>query len=129
MKSPVLFSSVILLSSILVLFSCKKEGTGGHATIAASPKHHEKSIKGAIVYVKFGAKELPGKTPSDYDLTIKGEPNEDHIHIEGLMWGDYYLYAVGYDSTLAQTVSGGIPVTIKRSEKKSELSIVIPVTE
>lgn len=102
---------------------------GGQATIAAFPKHHEIAIKGATLYIKFGAKEFPGNNSGDYDLTIKGEANEDHIHIEELTWGDYYLYAVGYDSSIAKPVSGGIPVTIKRSEKKEEVNVTIPVSE
>lgn len=119
----------IILCSAIVFSSCKKEGTGGQATIAAFPKHHEKPIKGATVYLKFGTKELPGKNASDYDLTIAGEADEDHIHIEELKWGDYYLYAVGYDSSIAKAVAGGVPVTIKRSERKKEIDVDIPVTE
>lgn len=127
MKSVSLFG--VYLFAVLAFSSCKKEGTGGSATIAAFPKHHEKTIYGATVYVKYGAKEMPGKNASDYDLTIQGETKEEHVHIEELKWGDYYLYAVGYDSAIAETVSGGMPLTIKRSEKNKELHVEIHVTE
>lgn len=128
MKSAFIFSGVIFLSAVFFL-SCKKEGTGGQATIATFPKHHDKPIKGATVYLKYGAKELPGKNASDYDLTRVGDANEDHIHIEELKWGDYFLYAVGYDSTSAKVVAGGLPVTIKRNERKGEINVIVPVSE
>ena len=119
----------IIATSILLATSCKKGDTGGDATIAAFPKHHTQPIKGATVYVKFDANELPSDPTNNYDLKIVGESNEDHVHIEGLRYGKYYLYAVGYDSTIMQTVVGGIPVKIKWSERKKELDQDIPVTE
>lgn len=115
--------------TIAILFSCKKGNTGGNATIAAHIKHHSTPIKGATVYVKFDADELPSNPTSDYDLKIEGEANEDHIHIEDLRYGKYYLYATGYDSSISAPVTGGIPIKIKWSERKDELDIDVPVTE
>lgn len=129
MRVPWYYVAALSLFSMLIFSSCKKEGTGGKATIAAFPKHHEAPIKSAVIYVKFGAKEYPGKNASDYDLTITGEADEDHIHIEDLKWGDYYLYATGYDSSIAKAVAGGVPVTIKRSQRKEEVTVTIPVSE
>lgn len=129
MKILLYSAACLFLFSLLIFSSCKKEGTGGEATIVAFPKHHEKTIKGATVYVKFGTKEFSGKNASDYDLTVTGEPEEDHVHIEELKWGDYYLYASGYDSSIARVVTGGVPITIKRSEKKEEIVVQIPVSE
>lgn len=128
MKSIIKLSLSIILLSILIT-ACKKNGTGGSATLVAFPQHHGKEIKGATVYVKFKSKELPSDPTSNYDLKIVGEENEEHVHIEGMLPGDYYLYAVGYDSTISQTVKGGLPVAIKRSEKDEEKDIYIPVTE
>ena len=122
--------SISLLGTVILLATaCKKGDIGGEATIAAFPKHHSQSIKGATMYVKFDATELPADPTNKYDLKIVGEENEDHVHIEGLRYGDYYLYATGFDSTIMQPVSGGIPVTIKWSERKNELDKDVPVTE
>ncbi len=125
-KYPLVF---FFIFSMGIFSSCKKEGTGGMATIAAFPKHHETPVKGATVYVKFGAKEFPGKNFSDYDLAVKGATSEEHIHIENLKWGDYYLYAVGYDSTIFKEVRGGLAIKIKRSEREEEMDAQIHVTE
>lgn len=128
MKTIIRTISLSLLT-VTILFSCKKGDIGGDATIAAFVKHHSTPIKGATVYVKFDEQELPSDITTNYDLKIDGEANEDHVHIEGLRYGKYYLYATGFDSTIMQTVTGGIPVKIEWSERKEEIDIDIPVTE
>ncbi len=120
---------LLVIFVLSVFYSCKKNNTGGSATVAAIPQHHGSSIKGAVLYVKFGAEELPSNPTANYDLRIEGDPKEDHVHVEGLRYGHYYLYAEGYDSTIMQTVRGGLSVKIKWSERKEELDVKIPVTE
>lgn len=112
-----------------MLAGCKKSSTGGDVTIAAFPKHHSVPIKGATVYVKFDATELPADPTNNYDLKINGESNEAHVHIEGLRYGKYFLYAVGYDSTISAPVMGGVKISVKWKERKDELDIDIPVVE
>ena len=127
MKTFIKLSTIVI--AIITILSCKKSSTGGDATIVAFQAHHGKAVKGATVYVKFKAADLPSDPTNNYDLKIVGEPNEDHVHIEGLRYGTYYLYAVGYDSMITQTVKGGISAKIKWSERKQEIDINIPVTE
>src|SRR3954465_10262114 len=98
MIRKLLFAATVLN----LVASCKKNGTGGDATIVAFPEHHGRAIKGATMYVKFNAKDLPADPTNNYDLKIQGEAKEDHIHIENLLPGNYYLYAVGYDSTISE---------------------------
>ncbi len=109
--------------------SCKKAGTGGDAVIVADIKHHETPIKGATLYVKYNAEDLPSDPTNNYDLKIVGDAKEDHIHIEGLKWGKYYLYAVGFDSTISKPVIGGIGHKIKWSNRKAEIDLAVPVAE
>jgi len=125
------FVKITLVAAVLAttFAACKKNGTGGDATIAAMPGHHGKMIKGATVFVKFKATELPSNPETNYDLKIVGDAKEDHVHIEGMLPGNYFLYAVGYDSTISLPVKGGVAVTIKNSEKKKEIDVDIPVTE
>jgi hypothetical protein len=120
---------LIVIATAVIIISCKKSNTGGQCEVAAFPEHHGKSIYGATVYVKFGAKDLPNDPTSNYDLKIEGEANEEHVHIDGLRYGHYYLYAVGYDSAIAQAVTGGIALKIKWKERKQELDAKVPVTE
>ena len=107
--------------------SCKKAGTGGANTFVISPEHHGTPIKGATAYIKFDTKEQPGTDLSAYDLVQAGEVNEDHIHVEGMKPGKYYIYCVGYDPTIFSVVNGGIPLTVK--SKSGETLINVPVTE
>jgi hypothetical protein len=125
MKTKILFS--ILLISIIT--SCKKNDVGGDASVVAHIKHHSTPIKGATLYVKFKAQDLPSDPTNNYDLKIEGDPAEDHVHIEELRPGNYYLYATGWDSTISDDVVGGVALKIKWSERKDDIEIDVPVTE
>ena len=123
---------IILLNAILLISfaSCRKEGLDGNTTLVAFPQHHGKMIKGATVYVKFDATELPSNPTTNFDAKFIGEANEDHVHLKNLKWGNYFLYAVGYDSTIAQGVRGGIAKQIKYSERdETEINVNLPVSE
>ncbi len=109
--------------------ACKKNNVGGQCEVVAFPQHHGKSIYGATAYVKFGAKDLPANPTTNYDLKIVGEPDEEHIHIKDLRYGHYFIYSVGYDSAIAQAVTGGIALHITWSERKKEVDVNVPVTE
>ncbi len=92
--------------------------------------HHEKPIPAAQVYIKYGAKEFPGFDVNTYDekkyAGVNGE-EKGKTKFENLYKGDYYLYAVGYDSAIFEKVSGGIYVKLsKNSEIKN---VAIPITE
>jgi hypothetical protein len=121
-----------LIATSLLLGACKKNGTGGEAIVVAMPAHHGKMIKGCTVFIKFNATEKPTDPTTDHDLMVLSDPSKDHVHIEGLLPGKYFLYAVGVDSSLIapnNIVKGGVPLTIKYSERKSEIYLDIPVSE
>jgi len=136
-----LHSLLLAAGSVAVLAGgCKKEdkctaGTGGNLIMVVYPEHHGAAIINHDEYpdtvmVKFNTQEFPGDNPALYDLVIAGEPGEDHVHVEGLMCGDYYLYAKGWDTTLAAPdtiVKGGIPVST--TQTSGELIVKVPVTE
>lgn len=119
---------VFALTTIIGGVSCKKDGTGGNASIAAYTYHHGAAINFPTVYVKFGAKEKPANPTSDYDLKLVGV-HDNHVHIEDLRYGDYYLYATGFDSSIMLPVSGGVPVKLKWGQRKEETEVNIAVTE
>jgi hypothetical protein len=128
MKYIISLVLVIFLST--TFFSCKKNGTGGESEISVFVKHHETIISGATVYIKYGAKEFPGTDLSKYDNSkVCGTIGHlaGHAHFEEMLKGDYYLYSVGYDSTISQAVSGGIYVRVK--SKHEHVEVDVPVTE
>ncbi|MDQ3191100.1 MAG: hypothetical protein M3Q58_05850 [Bacteroidota bacterium] len=129
MKTNFLLTLTIIFIAFFT-FSCKKEGVGGKVELAVFVKHHKELIPNAVVYIKYGAKEFPGPDSENYDdSAICGSDvhHLGHTHFKDLKKGDYYLYSVGYDSTINLPVTGGIPVQIK--EKAGEVTVDIPVTE
>jgi hypothetical protein len=133
---------LLLVPAAVALWSsgCKKDdkcsaGTGGNLTMVVYPEHHGAAIINHAEYpdtvmVKFNTQEFPGANPALYDLVISGEAGEDHVHVEGLTCGDYYIYAKGWDTTLAPPdtiVKGGIPVST--TQTSGELIVKVPVTE
>lgn len=135
MKNKNLIVFILLIPFMVT--SCGKDdnckaGKGGNLTIMAYPEHHGKTIYNQpayadTVFVKYDSQSLPGLTPSDYDTYFKGETGEDHVHMSGLSCGKYYFYAVGWDSSINQRVTGGIPYST--DETSGEIKIKIPVTE
>jgi hypothetical protein len=136
MKKIILSITTLLIASSILTF-CKKKtectaGSGGNLTIVAFPQHHGKTIynKGNYpdtVYIKFNTQDFPGPNPASYDIKFVGDSGEDHVHCHGLQCGNYYLYAVGLDTSINQRVTGGIPFST--SQQSGEIDLNIPVTE
>lgn len=121
--------SILFSAFALVLFlaaGCVDEGPGGAAKIVGEAKHHDEPIPGTTIYIKYGAQESPGTDPALYDDTVTANENAE-FEFRNLNKGDYYLYGVGFDSTIGEQVRAGIPVTIAR--KNESVSVVVPVTE
>jgi hypothetical protein len=123
---------ISLFIAMIIGLSCKKAGSGGKAEVAVYVSHHGNLIPGATVYVKYNEKEFPGEELDHYNTSavcgVKAE-SKGHTHIKGLRQGYYYFYAVGFDSSISQKVSGGISLHISYSERKKEKRLEIPVTE
>jgi hypothetical protein len=115
-----------LLMIVMSLNSCTREGFGGDARIAGGVAHHGLRIPNAVVYIKFNAKELPGTLVSDFDASVEADAQGAYT-FENLKKGDYYLYSVGYDSSISEVVRGGLTVNI--AEKDQSLAKDIAVTE
>ncbi|HET6245125.1 MAG: hypothetical protein H0V01_14105 [Bacteroidetes bacterium] len=129
MKSSRFIISILFLM-IFIFSSCKKAGIGGNVELAVNVKHHNTLIPNAVVYIKYGAREFPGTESKNYDNSaICGDQDHltGHTHFSNLKKGYYYLYSVGWDSTINMTVAGGVPVQIK--DKAGEMIIEIPVSE
>ncbi len=118
----------LLVTTLIILFtSCSKNaGTGGNNTIVATVKHHGLVIPNATVYIKYNATEFPGENTSVYD-DYKTAGSDGKVKFEGLKRGDYYFFGIGFDSTINQTVIGGVPVQLL--QKAGEKLIDVPVTE
>ncbi len=124
MKKGILLTFVI--ATLFAFSSCTEEGLGGKSSITGHVKHHDEHIPNALVYIKYGATELPGTDPSAYDDQTMASAGDGQYEFEGLQEGSYYLFSVGYDSLIFENVKGGISVELKKGEA---FDINIPVTE
>ena len=118
---------VILCIVGLTGISCNKSGVGGKAAISGAVAHHETAVPGAVVYIKYGAVSFPGFDPELYDDQITVSGANASYTFGNLYKGDYYVWAVGYDSTIMESVSAGVPAEILK--KKVDIVVNIPVTE
>ncbi len=117
--------SVVLLFLLLAFSSCRKEGTGGKSGIKGYVKHHNNIIPNSVVYIKYGATEFPGADATLYDASATADAN-GFYQFSDLRKGDYYLYGLGYDAAISETVRGGLAVKLKYN-KTTEVNL--PVTE
>lgn len=107
--------------------SCQYGGTGGSVTVVAYPRHHGADTRPYSALVKFNTQDSPGNNASNYDLNIAADTTENHIEIENLKPGKYYIYMTAYDTAIAAGVVGGIPFTV--TQTAGELDLTVPVTE
>jgi hypothetical protein len=128
MKTPFFITLIFLFA----LTACTRKaidniaGKGGNATLRVVPKHHNvhKNIINAKVYIKYNAQDATTVFDDSADcIMVNGVSTAS---FNGLKKGNYYLMSRGYDSSINQSVKGGIPYTIK---EEVSLDIVVPVTE
>ena len=121
---------VILTGILFTVSSCKEKctgGSGGSTTIVAFPKHHGADTKPLWAFVKFNTKDSPGTSPANYDLQIAGDTTENHIELENLKCGDYYIYMIAIDPGINDTVVGGVPFSTEQTS--GEVNATVAVTE
>lgn len=133
--------TIIVLAGILAIAACKRRedpkptgdvaGKGGSASIAVTPKHHSKYIDSCTVYLKYNTLDLPSAIfdASKYDENAKCIKINDSVAVANftsLKKGNYYMYAVGWDKNITDTVVGGKPLTITGD---STYHITLSVTE
>jgi hypothetical protein len=109
---------------LFLLLSCHKAGEGGKASITATVKYEGQKVPFAQVYIKYDAVDFPGTDMGVYDDTHLANSDGTAL-FDTLYKGDYYLYAIGYDSTANENVFGGVYVEI--SKRKEERLVDIPV--
>jgi len=112
--------------------SCKYGGLGGNTTIIVEPRFHNLQITGKAGYpdsafVKFNAIESPGINPADYDLVLAGDEGADHVNIDSMLPGNYFIFMTGWDTVANARLSGG--VKLRLSQSSGSIQINVPVLE
>jgi|JI10StandDraft_1071094.scaffolds.fasta_scaffold360801_2 hypothetical protein len=129
MKKIKISTAIFLSSFTLLNYSCKKNDTGGHAEIHAKVYHNGAPINHSTIYIKFDTHHAPDSPTTDYNLKAHGEESDNHVHIEDLRPGEYYLFAVGTNTATGKTVKGGTSIEISWKERKETLEAEIQTSE
>ena len=114
----------LFLIPLFLILSCRKEGPGGKALINGTVKHTTAPIAGAVVYIKYGAKESPGSDVTYYDNSVTADAQANYKFAD-LKRGSYYLFAVGFDSSIVQTVTGGVAVEINSKTETVQADVQV----
>ncbi len=110
---------------VFCLILCASCNRSGQATICGFVKHHNDTIVSAKVYVKYDG-GFPGQDVNLYDEVATSDASGFYSFDE-VPKGTHYLYGVGWDPGISDSVFGGIPVLI--DHKKIDKSTDVPVTE
>ncbi len=73
-----------IIAALIFCFvaGCEKNNTGENTDAHVNIKHHNNSIKGAALYVKFDATELSSDPTNNYNLKEQGCLFFTDIHVE-----------------------------------------------
>lgn len=108
----------------LLLASCHKAGEGGKASISATVKHDDKIIPFAQVYIKYNVVDFPGNDMAVYEDNELADSN-GNVVFDSLYKGDYYLYAIGYDTIANQNVYGGVYVEVAQKKEARQVDVLV----
>ena len=136
-NSMKLIRNIFLLLMMSALFiACKKNETSGSggvitgdARIEAQVMHHYWTVPNCKVYIKKNCATFPGRSPSLYD-SFQTADNSGNVQFDKLGNATYFLYAVGWDPAMQDTVWGyqSVIVNNKPGETK-DYSVTVPVSE
>lgn len=128
---------ILCICSLLSFQGCKPEeedgdncspGRSGNLRLVLNMIHHTRPIKGATVYIKYGAVEFPGEDPGLYDFSVTADTLSSFATVDSLACGQYYIYAVGIDSLLDPVnwmCKGGVPYNTTASSGVDSLNVYI----
>lgn len=140
--------SIFFLLSLL--FSCEKEidkigeisgindtqdiiQINSNITLTIEVKHHYLAVPDCNIFLKKEATQFPGKDTSKYDLS-EITNQYGFVQFNSLYYGEYYLYAIGYDNAIADSVEGRKPIvldstTVQQVGLNLESDVIVYVTE
>ena len=109
-----------LLFLCVFFLGCKKNASGGKASISGVVYYNGSPVTSCIVYIKYGATTSPGTDPTQYDSQVNAD-GTGTFTIASLYPGDYYLYAIGHYTNPSGfggyiTVTGGSHANIPHTK-------------
>ena len=88
-------------------------------------KHHEDVVEDTEVYLKLNSDEFPGYSGFAYDTLITEAPNDGQVCIEGLVFGDYWAMAKGFDMDWGDDVQGAIFFKLTQFDPNLDTILVV----
>lgn len=117
--------------STLTIVSCSKSnndqaGKGGNATLTVQLQHHTvaKNIENGIVYIKYGATDVPSNGVYDDSALCSSMSATQTAVFSNLKNGNYFLYATGFDTSISQAVRGGGAYTVTQQAAQTYILAV-----
>jgi len=122
---------LFFILSVLLLSCTKKEGETftPDFKLQIQAMHHTWPAGGIKMYLKYNQQTFPGTNPRLYDDSATADPN-GFVIFDSLYYGDYFVYAYGYDNTFGSMVTGnGLMKLTKLNVSGGEMDTVLMVSE
>jgi hypothetical protein len=131
--NPMKTKIILFLLTIALFSACDKTDSPSGIFIPANTrlcltmKHHADVVEDTEVYLKLNTDEFPGYSGFAYDTLIMEAPNDGQVCIEGLVYGNYWAMAKGFDADWGDDVQGAI--FFELTQFRENLDTVLVVNE
>src|SRR5262245_10239392 len=109
---------ILFIAFCFLQLSCKKNEQGAVFSpdfrLQIQAMHHTWPVGGIKMYIKYNQQTFPGTNTRLYDDSVVADPNGFAI-FDSLYYGDYFVYAYGYDNTFGSMVTGNGLMKLTRS--------------
>ena len=111
MRCFFLFVAVTLFAPACKTKNKDVPGKGGNATVNVYPQHHTiaKRLINMKVYIRYNTLDAPTSGVYDDSISCLNHDSLVSCSFTGLKSGNYYFYGKGYDTSINQAVTGGLP--------------------
>ncbi|WP_276133965.1 hypothetical protein [Polluticoccus soli] len=124
---------LVAITALIFSSSCDKKddcvaGKGGDMSIVVFAVHNGDTLLNYAghpdtAFVKYNTATSPGTNPSNFDSYVVSEAGEDHIHLEDLKCGDYFVYRTAFDSAANKVYTGSMAVILPENGTEKDIYI------
>lgn len=127
MKTTLFTLSVLLFSACVKTDLDSRTLIPSNTRLCLTMKHHADIVEDTEVYLKLNSDEFPGYSGFAYDTLLVEGPNAGKICIDGLVYGNYWAMAKGFDTDWGEDVQGAI--FFELTQFSANLDTVLVVNE
>jgi len=122
---------ILFVLCFLQISCAKKEGETftPDFKLQIQAMHHSWPVGGIKMYLKYNQQTFPGNNTRLYDDSATADPN-GFVIFDQLYYGNYFVYAYGYDQTFGSMVTGnGLMKLTQVNVSGGEMDTVLMVSE